>query len=257
MCVAPFRILVDFLGSSSCEVPTPEFDKLPGSKTGEPSSSRMELYITHLTLRPSNDSPAELYDNVPDTSGRATALLTSSSSAYFLAASESSDNTTVGLASTESQNPESDSFTYIEMLLESLAVLGKLVGALDTVIQRMPIEIYSLVDSTIDEVNDRSEFIRLTPSNAATGSNRTGVASSSGSKYIFVDRKPTDDLASSMRLASLEASAKESDRETIRDLFWTLYSKLDAVLQGFRVTYEVANRIGKVRASMATCLSFG
>lgn len=38
----------------------------------------------------------------------------------------------------------------------------------------------------------------------------------------------------------------EKNVETLRDLFWTLYSKLDAVLQGFRVSYEVSMRITEV-----------
>ena len=37
--------------------------------------------------------------------------------------------------------------------------------------------------------------------------------------------------------------------ETLRDLFWTTYSKLDAVLQGLRVVWEVASRIGGVSGS--------
>jgi len=53
--------------------------------------------------------------------------------------------------------------------------------------------------------------------------------------------------ASRIRLASLEYSAKKTDHEILRDLFWTVYSKLDAVLQGLRVVYEVANRIGSRR----------
>ena len=54
------------------------------------------------------------------------------------------------------------------------------------------------------------------------------------------------DLLSLIRLAALEALAKVNEHETLRDLFWTLYFKLDAALQGFRVTYEIANPIGQV-----------
>ena len=53
--------------------------------------------------------------------------------------------------------------------------------------------------------------------------------------------------ASTLRLAALEMSTKRMDQEVLRDLFWTLYSKLDAVAQGLRVVYEVSNRIGSVR----------
>jgi exocyst complex component 4 len=53
--------------------------------------------------------------------------------------------------------------------------------------------------------------------------------------------------ASQLRLAALESPAKHADVETLKDLFWTLYSKLDAVCQGLRVVSEVSNRIGSRR----------
>jgi len=216
-------------------VTVPEFDKIPGSN--DLPSSRMELYLNHLALRPSNESPAELFGDISDTPGRVAVLLASSSS--YLPSTNDTD-----VANPESRDPEIDSFAYIEMLLEALAVLGKLVGALDIVIQRMPTEIFALVDSLVNEVSERSEFLRLTARNGAA--TLVSAGSSSASKYIYIERRPVEHIASSLRLTALEASAKETDRETLRDLFWTLYSKLNAVLQGFRVTYEVSNRIGKV-----------
>lgn len=53
------------------------------------------------------------------------------------------------------KNAEMDSFAYIESLLESLAVLGKLGVALDTVGQRIAAEIFTLVETTVEEVEDR------------------------------------------------------------------------------------------------------
>ena len=53
--------------------------------------------------------------------------------------------------------------------------------------------------------------------------------------------------SSLLRLSAIETSELESSVETLRDLFWTLFSKLDAVLQGFRVAFEVAGRITEVR----------
>lgn len=52
--------------------------------------------------------------------------------------------------------------------------------------------------------------------------------------------------SSLLRLTASETSELEMNVETLKDLFWTLFSKLDAVLQGFRVTYEVAMRIADV-----------
>ena len=53
------------------------------------------------------------------------------------------------------QNPEQDSFVYLEMLLESLARLGKMGYALEMIGQRLPFEVHQLVDATIDEVDRR------------------------------------------------------------------------------------------------------
>lgn len=53
--------------------------------------------------------------------------------------------------------------------------------------------------------------------------------------------------ARALRLAALEMSTKRGDQEIMKDFFWTLYSKLDAVAQGLRVIYEVSNRIGSRR----------
>jgi exocyst complex component 4 len=163
--------------------------------------------------------------------------------------------------SDSSRNPESDSFTYMEMLLESLAVLGKLGSGLDTITQRLPIEIYSLVEATIDEVNDRTEFSKRLANLSSTAA-VVGPALAA-SAYIYVHGKPKHpptagrgleleraEMAKSLRLAALESSAKEADHEVLRDLFWTLYSKLDAVMQGLRVVYEVANRIGAVSGAL-------
>ena len=57
----------------------------------------------------------------------------------------------------------------------------------------------------------------------------------------------TNNRSSVLRLTATETAAAEQSVETLKDLFWTLYSKLDAVLQGFRISYEVAMRIAEVR----------
>ena len=51
------------------------------------------------------------------------------------------------------------------------------------------------------------------------------------------------DLAGVGTFASRAVSRADLTSETLRDLFWTLFSKLDAVLQGFRVAYEVMMRV--------------
>lgn len=158
-----------------------------------------------------------------------------------------------------SVNPEADSFTYIEALLESLAILGKLGSALDSVMQRLQSEIFSLIESTVEEVEERAEESKRSSAlltNAALGSKSDGgyifVSDESaimGPVHTALARKGASTKASTLRLAALESTSKHHDQEILKDLFWTIYSKLDAVTQGLRVVFEVANRIGSVSAT--------
>ncbi|KAG9089978.1 hypothetical protein FRC06_001261 [Ceratobasidium sp. 370] len=139
-------------------------------------------------------------------------------------------------------NIESNSFLYIEMILEALAVLGALGGALDTVNQRLSIEIFGLVESVIADVHERAEFVRR-GLDSGQGPNANGPGDNDNAGlYVFVGEGP-----GALRLAALEGAAKKADHEILRDLCWTLYSKLDAVVQGLRVVSEVADRIGSRR----------
>ncbi|KAF8973579.1 exocyst complex component sec8 [Flammula alnicola] len=202
--------------------------------------SRLTRFLNNLSLRP-NDPPHDMDDQQPNANTNGTTLIVpsnSTSSANYLSSN---------------LNPEADSFTYMETLLESLAVLGKLGTALDNVAQRLPGEIFSLVETTLGEVEERAEFGRRRSMFSLNG----GLGRSEG-VYVFntgasMSGVPTTGMkgpllkSSSLRLNVLESLAKRVDHEILLDLFWTLYSKLDAVAQGFRVVTEVANRIGSRR----------
>lgn len=165
-------------------------------------------------------------------------------------------------------NPEADSFTYMETLLESLAVLGKLGSALDNIAQRLPGEAFSLVEATLCEVEDRAEYTKR--QNAGAGPGSGAALGKSDTVYLFAADGKATPLGppttvsnkakgppvkpSMLRLSALESSAKHMEHEVLKDLFWTLYSKLDAVAQGLRVVSEVANRIGSVRSLNPSCV---
>ena len=152
------------------------------------------------------------------------------------------------MAASTVRNPEADSFAYMETLLESLAVLGKLGNALDVVSQRLPGEIFNLVETTLDEVGERAEYNRRGSIFAGAGSAKSeGIYTYSSDPTSGLDVNQGTLLNSScLRLAALESSAKQVDHEILSDFFWTVYSKLDAISQGLRLVYEVANRIGSV-----------
>jgi exocyst complex component 4 len=234
-------------------VPKVEFeDDAPSTDPARNTSSRrsrLTRFLDDLALRP-NESPFDANE------------LSFRSSAFTAILSSVSSN---GVSALQDQNPEANSFTYLETVLESLAVLGKLGSALDVVAQRLPSEIYSLIESTLEEVSERVEFNRqeATPGSGVSSqslgrldayatvlfslSEDAGALSGIGRRTVPGRSKDGFLSASSLRLAALESTAKHADHEVIQDLFWTLYSKLDAVIQGLRVVYEVSNRIGSVR----------
>jgi len=57
--------------------------------------------------------------------------------------------------STVANNPELDSYAYMSMILEALAILDRLGSALEALSQRIANELFKIVETTIDEASDR------------------------------------------------------------------------------------------------------
>lgn len=218
----------------------------PNAPSADPSARHHKLkkFLENLLSRP-NDPPHDLRE--PDPRNGAAGLVPALSTMP------------VSIPMSNVVNPEADSFAYMETLIESLAVLGKLGTALDTISQRLSSEIFALVEATLNEVEERAEFGRRTSMFAGgfTRSEQIYVLSNGEPltelDYDALNTRPLLD-SSSLRLAALESSAKQADHEILKDLFWTLYSKLDAVAQGSRVVSEVANRVGSVSNRSFICI---
>ncbi|CUS10633.1 unnamed protein product [Tuber aestivum] len=116
------------------------------------------------------------------------------------------------------KNPEADSLYYIRLLLEALNSLGHISNAVGTVNQRLPVELFKLVEKTNNEVDQRHP------------SSLTGVARSVG-KFI--------------KALDLGLSDNDVRVTVIHDLLWTLYSKFVAVMEGHRVIYDVVKGISR------------
>ncbi|KAG4304321.1 hypothetical protein PORY_002296 [Pneumocystis oryctolagi] len=115
-----------------------------------------------------------------------------------------SDDLLLGFRKNNIYNPEVDSSEYIRMLTRALCLLNVLPNAIDIIIQRLPVEIYQLIDKTINEVEQRNF-------------------------NIFQDKfskKPLDIL-------DIDFSEDHLRSEILKDFLWTLYSKLIAVLHGY------------------------
>ncbi|KAG0169785.1 hypothetical protein DFQ29_009538 [Apophysomyces sp. BC1021] len=123
------------------------------------------------------------------------------------------------LAEDPEKNPETDSYYYMEIIMEALAVLDEVPTALETIQERLPFEIHTLVDKTIAEVEKRH----------------------SDQSKITVRRR--DNNADDSDIYCLDKANTESRNEILKDLLWTLYSKMEAVLRGHRFTETCARRI--------------
>ncbi|GAA5800243.1 hypothetical protein HPULCUR_005668 [Helicostylum pulchrum] len=120
------------------------------------------------------------------------------------------------------KNPETDSFYHMEIIMESILALGEIPAALETIIERLPVEIHALVDKTIAEVEQRHLMTKWT------------------SQSRKKDRNGDDN-----DIYCLDKANSEVKNEVLKDLLWTLYSKLEAVLRGHRFVESCARRIKK------------
>lgn len=107
--------------------------KRASQRSSEENGSRFSRYLDGLAMRPSPDPVVDFMS--PDVDPSSTDLPVE--------------------VKTEISNPEADSYSYIESLLEALFVLGKLGHALEVVTQRVPGEIHALIELTLDEVEER------------------------------------------------------------------------------------------------------
>ena len=109
----------------------------------------------------------------------------------------------------EARNPEADSFYYIQLLVESLSKMGKLDAAVEAIEQRLPVELFRVVEKTNNEVDQRH------PSSL-----RASTRTTKGK----IDLGINDDDVRAM---------------VVSDLLWTLYAKFEAIAEGHRVFHDV------------------
>jgi exocyst complex component 4 len=111
-------------------------------------------------------------------------------------------------------NPDTNPFQYIQLILEALNKMGHLDTAVDRVEQRLPVELFSVVDKTSAEVDARYP-------NLARG------FSSQSTKSSF----PTE--------------IDELRGRVLSEFLWTLYAKFEAIAEGHRVVHDVITGVVK------------
>lgn len=110
------------------------------------------------------------------------------------------------------RNPEADTFYYIQLLVESLNKMSRLDVAVDAIEHRLPVELFTVVERSHMEVEQRHPAILR--------------AARSGQKKGSVNAGPDGE-----RQATLE------------DLLTTLYARYEAIAEGHRVLYDVTAAI--------------
>ncbi|KAI9791967.1 MAG: hypothetical protein M1816_003236 [Peltula sp. TS41687] len=111
-------------------------------------------------------------------------------------------------------NPEADNFQYIQLLLESLNKMGRLKMTVENIEQRMPTELFRLVERTSTDVEQRYRDV-IRPRHGQNAKNELDIG---------------DD---------------ETRQTIITDFLSTLYSKFEAIAEGHRVVHDVITGISK------------
>jgi exocyst complex component 4 len=231
-------------------------------------STKLTLYLQDLLMRPSLDPlldipedlstlpplPLPTHNRGGSASQQPSAVEPGNGNTSISSFSSSGPNPLGALANPTSAskmaNPEADSFIYIEHLLEALAALGKLGWGLDLIAQRETSELFALIEQTVNEVEERSadrrreSMMLLLPATTLLPPPPSASSLDAPPRSTSVNAGSSGSTAFSMH--SLNSNNMDENAETLRDLFWTMYSKLDAVLQGLRVVWEVSGRIGGV-----------
>lgn len=112
-----------------------------------------------------------------------------------------------------SRNPEADTFYYIGLLVESLNKLGRLETAVNTIKQRLPVELFSIVNETNSEVDQKH------PSSL-----RGGLTNTQGNQ-IYGSRE------------------NNIRADVIYDLLWALYAKLESIAESHRVFHDAVKAV--------------
>lgn len=106
------------------------------------------------------------------------------------------------------RNPEADTFSYIQLLVESLNKLNRLDIAVDTIEQRLPVELFKVVEKSNNEVAQRHPSVLRAYAGRSAKSN-TG------------------------------ANNDELRTQLLNDLLWTLYARFEAIAESHRVVHDV------------------
>lgn len=108
-----------------------------------------------------------------------------------------------------SRNPETDTFYYMQTIIEALNKMGNLEVAVHRIEQRLPIELFSIVNKTAAEVSARN-LSQMHP------------ATTRDSKIFSISTGLDNDKVS-----------------VLSEFLWELFTKFEAIAEGHRVVHDV------------------
>ncbi|KAF7716728.1 Uncharacterized protein PECH_008655 [Penicillium ucsense] len=113
-----------------------------------------------------------------------------------------------------SRNPEADTFSYIQLLIEALNKMGNLDIAIDRIAQRLPVELFAVVDKTNAEIDARYPV-----------PNRTFSSHDNQLK------------------STVMAENTEQRGFVLTEFLTALYAKFESIAEGHRVLHDVITAI--------------
>ncbi|ORZ31982.1 Sec8 exocyst complex component-specific domain-domain-containing protein [Catenaria anguillulae PL171] len=136
------------------------------------------------------------------------------------------------------ENPEADSLGFITLCLEALTRLGMLAPGLAEIRQRMNKELFVMIEKCITEANEAYVASQYAPP-AAAASSPSGRGGG-GLVFAIADKHLLRDVR-----------AKEARFEALRKLVTTVFAKLDAVMEGHKLTCNMVDAMSR-RPNFAT-----
>ncbi|THW39408.1 hypothetical protein D6D21_07335 [Aureobasidium pullulans] len=166
---------------------------------------------SHLYLKsPYCEERWKQYTNRSTTTGAASFEIEGRQLYRFL---ESFDPSQI-LTEDTSRNPEADTFAYIQLLVESLDRMSRLDLAIDQIEQRLPVELFRVVERSYTEVEQKYP----------------GLIRGAAKQQHF-------------QLDNINADINQDKKMILQDMLSTLYAKFEAIAEGHRVLHEVIGGI--------------
>ncbi|RAR01967.1 protein transport [Stemphylium lycopersici] len=124
---------------------------------------------------------------------------------YFLDGLDTSE----AMTDDSTHNPEADTFQYTRLVIEALNKMNRLDMAVDTIEQRLPVELFKVVDKSNNEVAQRHPSILR------------AYTAKKGAK------------------SKTEIESEDVRTTLLNDLMWTLYARFEAIAESHRVVHDV------------------